>query len=106
MTFPDMATEQADREEQLEALQKQIAEWEEADHFVSPKDDEYRVTFINDYKNIVFTFRARNDFQAIRNAYDLFEGLEVWQRVYTTDMCLEILDHDGKVLANVLRLNN
>jgi len=106
MTFPDMATEQADRDEHLDALQKQIAEWQEADHFVSPKDDEYRVTFVNDYKDIVFTFRARNNFQALRNAYDLFEDLEVWHRVYTTDMHLDILDHDGKVLASVLTLTN
>ena len=100
------AHELHDREEQLEKLQKQIKEWEDMDKQVSPKDDEYKLTLHTNTVPITFKFRAKNKFQAVRKAMNLFEGLEVWQRACLSFLKLETLDCDGGVLSEVIFLSN
>lgn len=102
MGYREMAELRQDWEELSAEFEKQIAEWEAIDSAVSPKDDEYKVTFYNEVKPVFFTYRARNKFQAIRYAFSFFEDFEVWDRVYTKSMKVDLLDNDSQYLETVI----
>lgn len=100
------AQELHDREEQEERLQAQMKKWEYQDREVSTTDDSYLATFYMGTKKKDIKFQARNDFQAIRNAMNLFGDFEVWERVYTSSLKINTLDSDGSVVSEVIFLSN